>query len=104
MLRFVLPSVKGRFSTNAAVLNHCCTTSLRGRFGSRTGLTPATASARSLVEPSRLLSRPLVIVRGEPLASRPMTENVQPSANVLIIAGPDATRGRQKAENLATCV
>ena len=50
---------------NAAMLNHCATTSLRGRFGSRNGL--PIRSARSLVLPSKFESVPLVTVSGAPL-------------------------------------
>src|SRR5947209_3049238 len=63
---------------NAAGLNHCDTTSLRGRFGSRNGL--PIRSARSVLLPSKLRSLPALTVRGVPLRRLVITDSDQPPA------------------------
>src|SRR5688572_32775814 len=78
-------------------------TSDRGRFGLSAGSTPGTQLARSFVLPSLLLSRPLVIVSGEPLASRMIDESVHLSATMRNARGPKLTDGRQIVDSFTTC-
>ncbi len=79
MLRPAVPSAPIAGWANAAVLNHCSISSLRGRPLSSTG--SPMMSARSVVTPSKLRSIPDEIVIGAPVCSVTIADTVQSLAS-----------------------